>query len=244
MSPKRMLATDLDGTFIGDDESMLTLWDRLEAEGILLAFSTGRHLKSIEDFYADKHLTRRADVCICMVGTDIYFREDRGYELARAWHETIAPGWDLAAVKEILHAIPEARLQDEQWQSPFKSSYYLEENASDRLAQIHRRLDERGAAAKVVYSVGKFLDLLPISSGKGEAVRFAVRRCGVAPEDVITCGDTGNDLDMMRPELGFRAIAVGNAAEELKAFRAPNVYHARASYAAGIREGLEAYGWL
>lgn len=149
----------------------------------------------------------------------------------------------MSAIKEIIGTIPEAKLQDDQWQSPFKRSYYLEENVADRLAQIHRRLDERGVRAKVVYSAGKFLDLLPISSGKGEAVRFAAQRCGVALQDVITSGDTGNDLDMMRPELGFRGIAVGNAAEELKAFRAPNVYHARASYAAGILEGLEAHGW-
>lgn len=206
-------------------------------------FSTGRHLKSIEDFYSEKQLTRRAEVCICMVGTDIYFRTDNQYDLAGAWHEAIAPGWDLSAIKEIIGTIPEAKLQDDQWQSPFKRSYYLEENVADRLAQIHRRLDERGVRAKVVYSAGKFLDLLPISSGKGEAVRFAAQRCGVALQDVITSGDTGNDLDMMRPELGFRGIAVGNAAEELKAFQAPNVYHARASYAAGILEGLEAHGW-
>jgi hypothetical protein len=49
---------------------------------------------------------------------------------------------------------------------------------------------------------------------------------------------------MMRPELGFRSIAVGNAADELDKYRAPHVYHAQAFYAAGIQEGLEAHGWL
>ena len=49
---------------------------------------------------------------------------------------------------------------------------------------------------------------------------------------------------MMRPELGFRSIAVGNSAPELKAFKPPHVYHARAAYAAGIQEGLEKLGWL
>jgi sucrose-phosphate synthase len=135
-------------------------------------------------------------------------------------------------------------MQDEEWQSPFKSSYYLEENAETRLAEIHNRLEHKGLRAKVVYSADKFLDLLPIQSGKGEAVRFVAERHGVTPENVVTSGDTGNDLDMMRPELGFRSIAVGNATKELKDFRAPHVYHASAFYAAGIREGLEAHGWL
>lgn len=250
MSAKRLLATDLDGTFIGDDGAMLRLWDALLDRGVVVAFSTGRHLKSIQDFYAEKQVeaglpeTRRADVCICMVGTDVYFLHDGKYELDTSWHDIIAEGWDKQKVEGIIRAVPEARMQDEQWQSPFKSSYYLEENVEVRLAEIHQRLEQAGISAKVVYSAGKFLDFLPIRSGKGEAVRFVARRLEVAPENVVTSGDTGNDLDMMRPELGFRGIAVGNSADELKAFQAPNVYHARAFFAAGIQEGLEAYGWL
>ena len=67
---------------------------------------------------------------------------------------------------------------------------------------------------------------------------------GIEPHDVITAGDTGNDLDMMRSELGFRCIAVGNSADELRRVTEPQIYHARAPYAAGIAEGLGHYGWL
>jgi sucrose phosphatase-like protein len=244
MQPKRLLATDLDGTFIGDDDAMLALWDVLRRQqDIVVAFSTGRHLPSIQAFYAEKEFPGRADVCICMVGTDIHFRKNGAYELDQAWHEAIAEGWDKAMVERILHTIPEARMQDAQWQSPFKSSYYLEQNVEERLSQIHSDLESAGLQAKVVYSAGQFLDLLPARSGKGEAVGFVARKLGIPPDRVVTCGDTGNDLDMMRSELGFRSIAVGNAAPELKAFTAPSVYHARASFAAGIREGLEAHGW-
>ena len=240
----RLLATDMDGTFIGDDEAMLRLWDLLEQRGILLAFSTGRHLKSIEDFYADKHVARRANVCVCMVGTDVHFRDNGSYRMDEGWHNHIHAGWDKAAVEEILQSIPEAQMQDQQWQSPFKSSYYLEENVETRLAEINQRLHEQGLDAKVVYSAGRFLDLLPIKSGKGEAVRYVAQRLELPPENVVTAGDTGNDLDMMRAELGFRGIAVGNAAPELKEFRQPQVYHAKADFSAGIIEGLREYGWL
>jgi sucrose-6F-phosphate phosphohydrolase len=179
-----------------------------------------------------------------MVGTDVYFHDGGEYRLDRAWHEIIAEDWDQPAIEEVLGTIPEARRQDDEWQSPFKSSYYLEENAEERLAQIHERLENAGLHAKVVYSAAQFLDLLPIRSGKGEAVRFVAHHYNVLPENVVTSGDTGNDLDMMRSDLGFQSIAVGNAAEELKGYRAPRVYHAHASFAAGIREGLEALGWL
>lgn len=239
---------------------MHALWERLEASDICVAFCTGRHLESIQNFYAEARTERRAAVCICMVGTDIWERSDSaiaveagaeagarvsgGYVLDEAWHRIISEDWDKQAVEAILAGIPEATMQDEQWQSRFKSSSFLETNAEARLREIERGLQERGLRAKVVYSAGRYLDLLPVRSGKGEAVKYVAERLGVAARDVITCGDTGNDLDMMRPELGFQSIAVGNAAPELRAFRGPNVYHAQAEHAAGMLEGLRHYGWL
>ena len=246
MKFERLVATDLDGTFIGDDDAMFELWQALEERGIGVAFSTGRHLKSIQDFYAEKQAQCRASVCVCMVGTDIWYRNgsDPEYTPDEQWHEQISAAWNKNAVEQILHSIPEAKMQDQQWQSPFKSSYYLEQNAPARLEEIHSKLSDAGLQAKVVYSADRFLDLLPIRSGKGGAIRYLAERVGTKPENVVTCGDTGNDLDMMRPELGFRSIAVGNAAPELKAFEAPQVYHAQDNFAAGILEGLKKFGWL
>ncbi len=242
--PQRLLATDLDGTFIGDDTAMRDLWVDLEDAGILVVFSTGRHLPSIEGFYADHQVARRADACICMVGTEIWLHTESNYELDDSWSHHIADAWDKTAVEEILHDIPAVTMQPAEWQSPFKSSYYLEENAEVALTRIHDELAARGLDAKVVYSASRFLDLLPHRSGKGGAVSWLAAALDVDPADVITAGDTGNDLDMMRRDLGFRSIAVGNASEELRRVREPHIYHAAADYAAGIREGLEHYGWL
>lgn len=244
MTSKRLLATDMDGTFIGDDDAMFRLWEAVDAAGITLAFSTGRHLKSIQDFYAEKRADRRAEVCICMVGTDVHFLAGNRYELDPAWHAAISERWDKAAVEAILHGIPEARMQDPQWQSPYKSSYFLEENAERRLAEIRDGLEREGLDAKVVYSADKFLDLLPFRSGKGEAVRYVVNKLGLSGDRVVTSGDTGNDLDMMRPELGYQSVIVANAAPELKALQGPHVYHAETPYAAGIHEGLQRLGWV
>ena len=244
MSDTRLLATDLDGTFIGDDAAMFRLWEELDDAGVIVAFSTGRHLASIEAFYAEHRTERRAHACLCMVGTEVYLREPDGYALDDGWWELIRDGWDKATINRIMERIPEASLQPAEWQSAFKSSYFLEDNAPARLREIDERLNDAGLEAKVVYSAARFLDFLPIRSGKGGAVRYLAERLGVSPSVVVTSGDTGNDLDMMRPELGFRSIAVGNAAPELAEYDEPNVYHATQAYAAGIREGLEIYGWL
>ena len=244
MDTQRLLATDLDGTFLGDTDAMHRLWQRADDAGIIVAFSTGRHLPSIESFYAESEIGRRATACVCMVGTEIWHASDDGYVVDQRWSETISDSWDKAGVETVLRGIAGAVKQPQEWQSRFKSSYFLEDDTEVQLAKIHEGLDERGIETKVVYSAGKFLDLLPSRSGKGGAVRYLCESLGIAPSNVITAGDTGNDIDMMRPELGFRSIAVGNASPELHEYRAPNVYHATAPFAAGIEEGLCHYGWL
>jgi sucrose-6F-phosphate phosphohydrolase len=239
-----LLATDLDGTFIGDDREMARLWQDIEDAGILLAFSTGRHLPSIEEFYADAGTDRRADACVCMVGTEIWLRESDRYFLDDTWSDLIDESWDERTVRAVARGITRVVPQPAEWQSPFKCSYFLEEHAEATLQEIERRLAETHTEAKILYSAGRYLDLLPIRSGKGEAVRHLAVSLGVAPGDVVTAGDTGNDLDMMNPDLGFRSIAVGNATPDLLDHLAPSVYRATAPYAAGIREGLEHFGWL
>ena len=244
MSRQRLLATDMDGTFLGDDAAMGELWDAIDAAGIALAFSTGRHLPSIQAFYDEHHEPRRAAACVCMVGTEVWVWQDGRYERDDGWSRHISEAWDKGAVEAVLGSIPQARMQDAEWQSEFKSSYFLEEDAASLLAEIEQRLEDRGLRAKVVYSADRFLDLLPYRSGKGGAVAYTADLLGIPAAGVVTAGDTGNDLDMMRPELGFRSIAVGNATDELRRLDEPHVYHATAAHAAGIREGLVHYGWL
>lgn len=244
MTARRMLATDLDGTFVGDDPEMLALWRHLDLAGILVVFSTGRHLPSVKALYAAVETKRRARACVCMVGTEIWHLDADDYRRDDSWTELISEGWDKQRVEEILRAIPEAEIQPSEWQSPLKSSFFLERNAEERLHQLRARLAAEGLAAKVVYSGGRFLDLLPRRSGKGEAVKYLADQLGVLPENVVTAGDTGNDLDMMRPELGFRSIVVGNASLELQTYRSASIYQAEAPFASGIREGLVHFGWL
>lgn len=244
MTSRRLLATDIDGTFIGDTEDTLRLWRDLHREGILVAFSTGRHLQSVQDLYRELDTLRRADACICMVGTEIWHLADGRYRVDEGWSEMIADDWDRESVKRIVDGVTGSVLQPSEWQSRFKVSYFLDGATESHIDQIRARIARVGLRAKVVYSAQRFLDVLPARSGKGEAVRNLAETLGIRPEDVVTAGDTGNDVDMMRPSLGFRSIAVGNATEELRAFRAPSVYQALDPFAAGVREGLVHYGWL
>jgi sucrose-phosphate synthase len=240
----RLLATDLDGTFIGDDDAALELWADLDAAGISVVFSTGRHLRSILDFVDELGTPRRPAACVAMVGTEVWFRHGEGFRRDRSFTDAIAEGWDIDRVSDLVDRRLDAELQPEEWQTEVKRSWFVAPGSATAVDELARALEAHALGAKLIHSGDRFLDALPARAGKGEAVRHVAERLGVEADNVVTSGDTGNDLDMMRPELGFRSIIVGNATAELAAFDGPHVVHAKASFASGVREGLVHHGWL
>ena len=240
-SHKKMLCTDLDGTFIGDDDSMYELLKVIEDKDILLVFSTGRHLQSVMQFVHDKEI-QIADACTCMVGTEVYFARKVELILDNNWSRIISHGWEREKIARLLADIKELVWQDEEWQTEFKASYFLRENQPEVLQEINWRMQEAELKAHIIYSSDQFLDFLPPLSGKSEAVRYVADNLRVRKRNVIVCGDTGNDLDMFKA--GFKGIIVGNAHAELKSFEGDNAYHAVAPYAAGIIEGLRHFNFI
>ena len=48
-----------------------------------------------------------------------------------------------------------------------------------------------------------FLDIMPVNSGKAQAIRFIAQTEGVRPEDIITVGDDTNDYEMLEAFNGY-----------------------------------------
>ena len=238
---KKMLCTDLDGTFIGDDDAMYELLRLINDKAMLLAFSTGRHLRSVMQFVGEKEI-QIPDAAILMVGTRVYFADKGSLIPDNAWSQIISQGWERKKIVQLLADIKEVVQQDEEWQTEFKASYFLKENQTEVLQEINRRRQEAGLKAHVIYSSDQFLDFLPPLSGKAEAVKYVADRFGLRAENIIVCGDTGNDLDMFKAR--FKGIIVGNAHPELKNFKGENAYHAIGQYSAGIIEGLRHFNFI
>ena len=163
---------------------------------------------------------RRVDGCICMVGTELWWRVEGRYELDHGWSEHISDAWDKAAVEEILIEVPEVTMQAEEWHP---NSRAATTSRTTSMARSNRSpTSAKGESCRPRSSIRRAVSSICFPTvGKGRRGRLPARELAVPPDSVITAGDTGNDLDMMRDDLGFRCIAVGNATEELRRVNEP-----------------------
>ena len=179
-------------------------------------------------------------------GTEMYFGDDRS-EFDSEWAEILAQGWNREEIVEIASQFEHLQSQPNSEQNPFKISYYLAEAvAKETIAQLRSALNQRGYTVKLIYSAGQDLDLLPKNGDKGLAVKFLRQKWGIAPEQTIVCGDSGNDISMFRGE--EKGLIVGNAKPELlqwyRSNAGDNHYLANHPCAGGILEGLKHFNFL
>lgn len=237
-----LLASDLDGTLVGDPAALEVLNAGLgsQRDRWVIAYVTGRTLDSTLSLLAETPLLR-PDLLVTGVGSEIHWGP--GLEPDVAWRRRMGRGWSRERVRAIASFFPALVSQPPHCQGPFKCSYTLAVAPSERtLEGLVTTMRRQRLRARLIYSSGRDLDVVPIRSGKGNAVRYVAERLGIPPEGVLACGDSGNDLDMLA--MGGSAVVVANAQPELLASAPLGAYRARAPYAAGIHEALVHFGYL
>lgn len=246
------LISDVDHTLIddeadGDPEALAALARDLRTRGAVFGVATGRSLALLDRALGDHALPPPA-VAITDVGTAIHYaRHDGGGEgprwiVERGWAAHVRGGWDADAVAEALARVRGLEPQPDEARTDVKLSY-LAEDALAMAEHVRATLRDAGLKATVVGSRGHLLDVLPPRASKGKAIKWLTRLWGAPAEQVAVAGDSGNDLEMLTGP--FRGIVVGNHAPELEALRGRRGVHvAEGAYAAGVREGLRAWGLL
>jgi sucrose-phosphate synthase len=234
--------TDIDNTLIcGDNPHLGTLIRLLNQERGRIGFgvATGRTVESAASFLEEFDIPA-PDVIISSVGSEIYYGKGRHYD--RGWDGHISAKWDREKIFQLLKDFTFLTYQDEDAQRRFKVSYDMNPG-KDRLAKIHHRLVENKHRYKMIYSHGKYLDILPYRASKGKALRYISYKWEIPLANFLVCGDSGNDEEMLRGEP--KAVVVGNSSSELDSLKKlRNVYFARKDCAGGILEGIEHYGFV
>lgn len=254
------IATDLDRTLFPNgkqhyDNTMPKFKEIVEKYSVNLIYVTGRNrgqmLEGIGTY--GPPLPRYA---VGEVGTKVFtfsdgdFHIDTGY---RDWIRDRTENWDRNRIEKELLDIGELRLQEDHNQNEFKISFYFDDPAlaDDLKRRGEARVQAITGDAALTVSIDEtkdlgLIDVMPLRANKMEGIDYLLRTLNIPSEEVVYCGDSGNDLVPLTA--GYMAVLVGNATEtvreQVKELAKVNqvgdkIYFASGNYVSGIIEGLE-----
>jgi len=173
------------------------------------------------------------------------------------------PQWDVEKFKKDIGEMENLRLQEPDVQNEFKLSFYLDnfDNEKDAMLQhIKAAVGKTCTNADVIYSVDPLkkiglIDVLPKIATKVAALEYLRKELNMPKEDVVYCGDSGNDL--LPLTFGYSSILMKNARPAIKEkavritteknlsdflYISEGKYGLNGNYSSGILEGLVHFG--
>lgn len=202
-----VLATDLDGTFLGgspEERAQFYAWIENNRDRVGLIFVTGRDPGFIST-QVRKGLPA-PDYVIGDVGTTIAtFDSDGHIAPIEELEAEIADAWGTAglAASSALSQIKGLKQQSTGFR--YRMSYDMDPDAFDA-----RALDiVADLGLDALTSDNRFFDVLPKGVSKGPSLLRLLTYLGVDNAKTLVAGDTLNDLSML--DLGLPAVAVGGS---------------------------------
>jgi len=228
-----LFVSDVDDTLLGDDEALQRLAKALggASDYLIIAYNSSRPCASLRQSMASNPALPTPDFLIGAMGTEI--QKGESAEPLSEYTRYLDEGWNREQIAALMDELGLAAHSPE-YQTLLKASYDVPDEAAYR--QVQARLQEAGLVAKVIYSGDTNLDIIPQEAGKGNVIRFLHRYLELPADRVVVSGDSGNDLEMFVAP--YRGIVVGNADADLKSKQGDHIYHARATHAGGVLEGL------
>lgn len=224
-----MLATDLDGTLVGNEEGLADLLAYYEGAPyeVDLVYVTGRHLDSARSLITEVSLPN-PDLLITDVGTAIYHHDGEDSR----WKRKMKEHWQPDRIAKLAADFP--GLKRQQLPNNRRVSFTVHGNQGE-VERFRERLEQEGIPHKFIFSSNRDIDVLPPSAGKGRALKYVIEHYAAPDVQLLIAGDSGNDIDML--SLGHPAVIVGNAQSELLDMDDhPNLFRAKTHCAAGIHE--------
>jgi len=252
----RLLATDMDGTLLGDQDGLkrFAIW-LTQNRHYLFVIATGR---SLQDALRELKIWNAPlpDFLITDVGSSIHQVNRHGQtNLIQSWYQQLDKNWQRDECERLLIPHSALELQPKNTQSAYKLSFFIRPARSNSLSphpiqastnwhndavkkDVKKALMSAGLVARVVHSHGNLLDILPEAGGKAQAVNFLRKRFNIDRQHVVASGDSGNDIDLL--QYATLGIVVANHTRELESLRdCRHLYWAKTECATGVLEGLK-----
>ncbi len=237
-----MLATDIDGTLLGDPDGELLLKDFLRAYSgsCTLAVISGRSLSSVQALIDENRLPRPAYIG-SSVGTELCDCNDPANLLGQRYAARVVSTWDLEKIYTIGEGKGIRRQMFAESLPRFQAGFDWDGQPSTLDAFRVRLAAEPGCY--ILPSSGRYIDVFPHQVGKGKVVQFLQQALGLDPERIVVAGDTGNDSGLF--ETHFKGIVPVNVLDELKGVACqPWHYHSSYPAARGVLDGLCHFGFV
>lgn len=234
--------SDLDGTMVDglNTEGLpeLKQWIESNKDEVVFGIASGRNHILTDQALQDYQLPE-PDILICSAGTEIYYTKD--FITDPGWESHINYQWKRYEIQKVMENYPKTKPQENMAQWDYKLSYYVDESFSpDDMANLYKLFDDKKLRARIFLTDNKYLDILPVRAGKGNAVRYLSYKWKLPLENFITSGNGGNDIGMLRGRT--RSIVVSNYSPELETLRSSKyVYFANQPTAKGVLEGIHYY---
>ena len=231
MNMKYTLCTDLDRTLLpnghqaSDAQAIPLLRQLVEQQHLRLIYVTGRHRELILDAI-DEYALPMPEMAIADVGTRIYHinQETLHWHEDSDWQRYLDNDWDINKVNTVKHKLNQhagMNFQEPEKQSRFKLSYYLEMQYYDIgiEQEIEHLCNNANMKCNIIKSHDEttdtgLLDILPYNASKYHAIRFLMDKHTISEKEIIFCGDSGNDMEVLVSEIP--AILVKNAQDTVK----------------------------
>lgn len=240
---KKLIATDIDYTLVGDDNSLNEFDEIIKnmQPRIGFAVATGRVIDSTMEILKQKNIVM-PDILITSVGSEIYYYYNGQLNYSKGWDAHISNQWQRDKIVQLLSKFNFLKFQELKNQRKFKISYYTS-NSKKNLNMVRELLIKNKIKCNLIFSHGQYLDILPYRASKGRAIRYLAYRWNMPFENILVAGDSGNDAEMLKGDL--LGVVVGNYSTELEVLKGSNrVYFSSKEYAAGIIDGINHYNFL
>ncbi len=232
-----ILATDLDGTFLGgSDAQRATLYDWIaqHRDEIVLIFVSGRGIDFMRGLANE--LPVQPDHMVGDVGTSVACGP--GYTPLPHLEQWLDDKWPAdahAMIEEIMQRHP--GLSEQPVVGGRRRSYYYK----DPDHALAARQDVKKLGFDVLISDNLYFDVLPRGVQKGPTLLRTLQALNLPANRTLVAGDTLNDLSMF--DTGLAGVAVSNREAALDAAiqQHGNVYRSPHPGAAGVLDALKRF---